>query len=170
MRSYGFLYGCRNWDKPALLPTFRIAGFHTGWHRAYRTRSSWRGLLGVLDPWVRQEAARSKVTSWRAASKRTPAFSERRAPRSAANEIMSRRISASGVFSTSVRRFIMSSVTGLTRGWTVVANPSLARRTINGHRHHPGCYRAVEGAQQGRWLQSATPFPGLHPWSGLTRS
>jgi Fic family protein len=34
-------------------------------------------------------------------------------------------------------------------GWTVVANPSLARRTINGHRHQPGCYGAVEGAQPG---------------------
>jgi hypothetical protein len=49
----------------------------------------------------------------------------------------------------------MSSVIGLPRGWTVVANPSLARRTINGHRHHPGCYGAVEGAQPGQWLQSS---------------
>jgi cell division protein FtsB len=49
----------------------------------------------------------------------------------------------------------MSSVIGLPRGWTVVANPSLARRTINGHRHHPGCYGAVDGAQPGRWLQSS---------------
>ncbi len=68
---------------------------------------------------------------------------------------MSRRMSASGGFSTSVRRFIMSSVIGLPRGWTVVANPSLVRRTINGHRHHPGCYGAVESAQPGRWLKSS---------------
>jgi hypothetical protein len=49
----------------------------------------------------------------------------------------------------------MSSVIGLPRGWTVVANPSLARRSINGHRHHPGCYGAVEGAQPAQSLQSS---------------
>jgi hypothetical protein len=34
-------------------------------------------------------------------------------------------------------------------GCLVVANPSFTRRSINGHRHHPGCYSAVEGAQPG---------------------
>jgi hypothetical protein len=70
---------------------------------------------------------------------------------------MSRRISASGVVSTSVRRFIISSVVGCPRGWTVLAKPSPARRSIDGHRHHPARDSAVERAQQGTPLRRPAP-------------
>jgi hypothetical protein len=72
---------------------------------------------------------------------------------SAAYPIISRRISALGVFSTRARRFIISSVIGRPQVRLVFANPSLIRRSIKGHRrlhhaleHHPvlrGCVRRV---------------------------
>ncbi|MCX7323999.1 MAG: hypothetical protein NTZ14_06080 [Hyphomicrobiales bacterium] len=46
-------------------------------------------------------------------------------------------------------------VIGLPLGWTVVTNPSITRRSINGHRHQPGCSSAAQRAQPGRWLQSS---------------
>ncbi|MEI7800998.1 MAG: hypothetical protein WCI28_12470, partial [Opitutaceae bacterium] len=43
------------------------------------------------------------------------------------------------------------------------ANPSFTRRSINGYRHHPGGYCAVEGAKPRSWLSRATPRPGTSP-------
>ena len=47
------------------------------------------------------------------------------------------------------------SVIGRPQVRLVLASPSITRRSINGRRHQPGRYSAVEGEQPGRWQTSS---------------
>src|SRR5580658_5613103 len=74
--------------------------------------------------------------------------------RSAANAIMSRKMSASGAFSTSVRRFIISSVIGGSSVAFAIRNPNPNRRIANGRRKPLARYGAMGSALRERLAPS----------------
>src|SRR5580658_10082575 len=101
--------------------------------------------------------------------------------RSAANAIMSRKMSASGAFSTSVRRFIISSVIGGSSVAFAIRNPNPNRRIANGRRKPLARYGAMGSALRERLAPSllhhqpghdrrARPRRGGYPTHQLVRA